>query len=380
MGGVTSGVYPAVFALYGLFNPYTPSVPPGIEKSIVAAAFGEQAEDTRLAQWLERNPDAPKSIRQGISHRLCTDHQAHGDYADAATACANSTALGADDEQSASLNLLLNKTPPIRAVGSAHIKLTQNGLGSRSAAIQVNGVTAQWIMDTGAQITVVSASLARKIGVRLLGDQAKIGSTTDDVQGGVGVIDRLQIGEATVENIPVMILPDSNLKIGDLPQIQAICGLPVFAAFHRVAWLDGGDTLVMGSEAPHPSRDASHFYWHEQGLGIPISTSKGIMGAHFDTGEDHTILHAPAHILLSQSIEQTGSHDTSVVGGVGGLRKVVTERYKEVKLNIAGASTIFHNIKIDDTSKADGARVGYDFVSQTKILILDFDTMKISAH
>lgn len=355
-------------------------MPPGIEKSIEGAAFGEQAEDARLAQWLEHNPDAPKRIKQGINHRLCTDYQAHGNYADAATACENATALGSDDGQSASLSLLLKKTPPMRAVGSAQIKLTQNGLGSRSAAIQVNGVTAQWIMDTGAQISVVSASLARKIGVRLVSDQARIGSTTDDVQGGVGVIDRLQIGDATVENVPVMVLPDSNLKIGDLPQIQAICGLPVFAAFHRVAWLDGGDTLVIGSGVPPPSRDAMHFYWHEQGIGIPISTSKGTMGAHFDTGEDHTILHAPAHILLSQSIEQTGSHDTSSVGGVGGIRKVVTERYKEVTLNIAGASTIFYNIKIDDNSKADGARVGYDFVSQTKILILDFDTMQISAH
>lgn len=377
---MTSIIYPAILSLSGLFNPYTANIPPGIEKSIVAAAFGEQGGDARLEQWLGCNSDAPKRIRQGVSHRLCTDYQARGDYTTAATACENSTALGADDEQSASLNLLLQKAPPLRAIGSAHITLSQNGLGSRSAAIQVNGVTAQWIMDTGAQISVVSASLAKKIGVRLLDGQARIGSATDDVQGSVGIIDRLQIGDATVENVPVMVLPDPKLKIGGLPQIQAIFGLPVFAAFHRVAWFDGGDTLMIGSEAPIPPKDASRFYWHEQGIGIPISTSKGIMGAHFDTGQDHTALHAPAHILFSQTIEQSGSHDTSIIGGAGGIRKMIVERYKEVKLNIAGTPTIFYNIKIDDNSKIDGARVGYDFVSQTKRLILDFDAMKISAH
>ncbi|MBS1029744.1 retropepsin-like aspartic protease family protein [Gluconobacter albidus] len=360
-------------------NPYQSVATHGLPKLIQSAEFGEPGSDARLAAWLKTNPQAPIEDRRIVNHRLCTDYQARNDYAAAAITCTTATALGTDDAQSAAINSKLRNLPVIRAIGSTRITLTRNGLGSRNAEVEVNGIRVPWLMDTGAQITVISASLSIKLGVRLLDGDAKIGSTTGNVQGRIGFIDLLHIGTASVENVPVMILPDAQLKIGDLPQIQAIFGLPIFVAFRRAAWLDNNNTLALGETAPTANGNIKRLYWHDEGIGIPIATVRGTMGAHLDTGANDTTLRAAAHAMLNIETERNASHYTATVGGAAGVRKTEMQRYPALTFTIAGAPISLTNVKIDDSNEQGAARVGDDFMSQIGRLVLDFETMQVAA-
>src|SRR5262249_4814864 len=149
-----------------------------------------------------------------------------------------------DDDQG--MAEALADQPPIRAIGAARVPLSWNAFGSQSVDVTANGVTSSWFADTGAEITVVTASLAERMGIHPIAERIRVGTTTSDVFGKVGLIGRLKIGSALVENVPVLILPDAQLKVGNVHQIDGILGLQVFVAFGRMAWVDAGRTLALG--------------------------------------------------------------------------------------------------------------------------------------
>ncbi len=350
-----------------------------IQALVDAARFGEPGADARISAWLAAHPAAPRDDRKRLLHRLCGDYEIATAHAAAAAACAAAVALGADDKDGAEHSAKLRDTPPIHAIGSARAPLAPNKLGSWDAMVTVNGITAPWIADTGAEITVVSQSLARRIGVRMLEGKVQVGSSTGAVEGSLGVIDLLRIGEASVENTPVLVLPDAQLKIGPLPQIQAILGLPVYRAFRRAAWLDGGKTLALGDAAPTVPPDSPRLYWHAQGLGAPIATARGTRGALLDTGANDTALRSPIHDLLDPATEASATEHRAQVGGAAGVMTVKTMVYPRIALTVAGAPMNLTGVSVDNESQEGAARIGDDVVSRLSALVLDFEHMRVTA-
>ncbi len=360
-------------------DPYAASTHDALEALLRAATFGEPGADGSLRRWLREHPDAVANDRGRVEHRLCADASARSQYAVAAVDCAASRDLGLDDAEKAANGAALARTPPPRAVGSARVPLTANGLGSRDAVVAVHGIVAAWLVDTGAQISVVSASLAAELAVEPVGGDVVVGSTTGAVTGHLAVIDLLRIGDAAIENVAVLVLPDAQLAIGDLPPIRAILGLPVFVALRRIAWLDGGSTLALGDAAPRPPVASPRPYWHEQGVGVPIATSRGTRGAHLDTGENDSYLRAPAHALLDRTAEDRAVVRAGRMGGAGGVVETSQKVYPTLSLRVADVAVTLHDVSIDDSDDVSAARLGDDILRAMSSFALDFETMRVSA-
>jgi hypothetical protein len=314
-------------------------------------------------------------------HRLCSDDGVRGWYDAALTAC-SAEAKGApkgEADDDIAMARALQGVPPVRALGSARVPLTPNKLGSRSASVTVNGFALPWFVDSGAEVSVVSQSVANRIGVRMLPGGVQVGTTTAPVQGRMGVVDTLTIGEATVENLPVFVLPDAQLTIADLPTIPAILGLPALVAFHRVAWLDGGQTLALGEAAPSVPADAPRLYWHEEGIGVPIATSRGTRGAHLDSGANASYLRGPGRALLTRAqIRSAVAHDQRI-GGAGGVVRTRQKVVAKLAFKLAGAPVVLSDVSIADQDKEGAARLGDDAIAQLGALTLDFDRMRVAA-
>src|ERR1700761_6443926 len=148
-------------------DPYGPAPADPVSVLVRAGQFGEPGADAGLSAWLAAHPNAPSIDRLRVVHELCRDLAVRSAHAAAARACSASRDLGGADRQNALNSAGLADVPPVRAIGSVRVALKANGLGSRDATITVAGVSAPWLMDTGAEISVVSQSLATRIGVRL---------------------------------------------------------------------------------------------------------------------------------------------------------------------------------------------------------------------
>lgn len=357
-------------------DPFAP-LPAGdaFEARLHAARFGEPGADAAVEDWLRVHPAMPATQRLRAWRRLCKDYGVLTWNRPRQRACEEKqrleTAAGDDDEAMANA---LADAPPIRAIGAARVPLVWNAFGSQSTDVSVRDVVLPWFVDTGAEISVVTKSLADRIRVRVLADRVRVGSSTSDVFGQVGLIDLLRIGDAAVENVPVLILPDAQLKIGGVHQIDAILGLQVFVAFHRIAWLDGGTMLALGEVAPHADFGGIPLYWHEDGLGIAVSTALGMRGAHLDTGANNTDWRKPGLALLDAAAVAEAKEHISHVGGAGGVVELRQRMLPTLSFRMAGVRLTLHNINLAEGKSA--ARIGMDAVSQFGTFVLDFDRMR----
>jgi hypothetical protein len=351
------------------------------ERLAYDAQLGGAAEDAAIETWLVAHPKAAAPTRAMLFHRLCNDYGVTLGGEKRVTACAEANKLVPDGEDASDEKIAeaFRAALPIRAHGGARVPTIANPLGSKSANVTVNGIALPWFMDTGAEISVVTESTAAKLGVHVLPGSSDVGtSTSNRVTGKLGLIDKAVIGGATIENLPVLILPDAMLKLGKDYTIPAILGLPAFAALGRIAWLDGGTILALGSDAPIPTGKTVRVYWHEDGLGIPIATVAGTMGAQLDSGADATELHKAGLALLTRDQIASAAERNATIGGAGGFVATKVRVLPRLDYSVDGAPLAALKVNIDD-NKNDAGRIGGDMIVQLELLTIDFPTMTLQA-
>ena len=164
-----------------------------------AAQFGEPGADRALEQWLAGHAALAQPERLRALKQLCGDYGVLTWNRPRLRVCAEEATLKArlgqseDGDDDEGMAAAFADQPPIRAVGSARVPLVWNDFGSQSADVAVNGVTSSWFVDTGAEITVVTESLARRMAISIVADRIRVGTTTSDVFGKVGIIGRLSM-------------------------------------------------------------------------------------------------------------------------------------------------------------------------------------------
>jgi len=114
---------------------------------------------------------------------IATAQRANNKYADAARAYAELSDRFADQldhfpTDDAALARILNQTPAqtISWEGPVRLKTSTNPIGSRVAELVINGVREAWLLDTGANQSVVSRSFAEHLGAMPLPGVAAVGS------------------------------------------------------------------------------------------------------------------------------------------------------------------------------------------------------------
>lgn len=371
-------------------DPYGPPPPVGTPGRLDRdAMLGLPGAEGAILAWLSTHPNARVADRRALFHRLCELFGVRSWHAMRARACTAAqdagTARAGDDDPT--MAAALADTLPIRAIGTADIALEDNFLGSRAGPVTVRGITLSWFVDTGAEISVLPQSNADRLGVRYVGGNVSVGTTTADVIGRVGVIDLLRIGDATVENVPVLVLPDNRLRIYPSPDakpgtgrmIEGILGLPVFAAFRRMAWSDGGSRLMLGEAAPRPGQGAAKIYWHPDGLGVPLAIGGRTFGAHFDSGASQTYLYDPAaRTLVPPAVRATAIRRTVRTGGAGGTVEQRLEELPRLDARLGATLLNFRAVPIQ-AHEGTNARVGNDAIRQLRLLVFDFDQMTMEA-
>jgi hypothetical protein len=305
-------------------------------------------------------------------------HSAH--YAQAIPDCEKAVALnpkGGDADTLAIVKLVAGQPVP-RAQGSARVPVTK-GVHVPVKAGAYDGTA---IADTGAQISVMMHSVAKAAHVKMLGASGNVGSTTSAVTGQIGLIPEVKIGDATVENIPVLVLPDAQLTITSgketvsLPFILSVYAL---ADFGRLAWLDHDHWLALGDPAPKPFPDAVPMIWHPTGIAVPLDGPGGRRAAQFDSGADASYLYTSGTSLLSAAERATIVKAKRKIGGVGGVVEQQVRRVPRADLRLASQPLVLKNINIaaePDTGEA--ARLGEDVLAIYSAVVFDFNTMTFS--
>ena len=282
---------------------------------------------------------------------------------------------------------ILHDAPPqtITWTGPLRLKTQRNPLNSQNVELTVNGVQGPWLLDTGANLSVVSESFAERLELKLLPGVAhtQAGLTGIENPLHVALLPTLQMGGATLRNVVVMVVPDANLNIHlgkSSYQINGIVGAPVLQALGTITFVhDGGFEAGVTSR---PKGTGARMYM--KGL-TPIVVCD-VEGNHLpfalDTGASNTNLFV-RYFDLFRSESKAWKKGKERSSGAGGVVKRKVYIQPEVKIGIGDKTVVLKNISIYKSgtgTDTDGlfGNLGEDIPMNFDRFTLDFTNMTFS--
>jgi Aspartyl protease len=292
---------------------------------------------------------------------------------------------GANDDSD--LVHLLQAVPAqtITMQGPVRLKTERNPIGSLVTELTVNGVRGQWLLDTGANQTVVTRSFGRELGLRPLPGSAKTGSGVTGIANPlqVAVLPTLQMGGGTLKNVVVLILEDANLNVGKGKhsyQINAILGYPVFQALGTITFLHSGG--FEAGVATQRTASSVRMYMRRLTPVIECRVGGNALPFTFDTGASETDLSIRYY---EQFRGNAGSwkQRQSESSGAGGTVKRTVYVQPNLVLNVGDKTATLENVSIFPARMNSGidelyGNLGQDLVAGFESFTLDFSRMTFS--
>src|SRR5271170_3545743 len=269
--------------------------------------------------------------------------------------------------------------------GSTRLNTERNMLASLNTELTVNGVQEKWLLDTGANLSVVSKSMANRLGLKPLPGTAQTMAGLTGIENAMqlAILPTLEMGSATLHNVVLLILEDHSLNISNGKQryqINGIIGYPVFQAlgvitFTHDGWFEAG-------EAARRSLAGTQMYMKQlapviqcgvEGLDLPFT---------FDTGASGSTL-SKRYLDKFHSKIGTWKKGENRSSGAGGIVKRKIYIQKRVTFSIGDEKVTLKDMAIfteamgTDLDEVYG-NLGQDLVAGSESFTLDFSKMIFS--
>lgn len=377
------------------------TMPPGPERDyfsgVLANRSGRTEDSIRLLESALPGIRASQPARAATAlEALADDYNKSFRYEDAARTyddlLANfSGQLGATQLQGtkddAGVMHVLRRAPPqtITWQGPTRLKTERNMLNSMNTELTVNGVQQEWLLDTGANLSVVSKSFAKRLGLTPLAGFAQTMSGITGIENPmqIAVLPTLQMGGATLQNVVLLILDDANLNINmgkQAYQINAIVGYPVFQAFGAISFLQDG--WFEAGDSARSSGAGTRMYMKLLAPVIECGVDGKNLPFSFDTGAAGTNLSMRYFERFQTDIAQWKKAQSKSFGAGG---EVTRKIYLQPRLQlVVGDKTatlervpIFSEPMGTDLDELYG-NLGQDLVAGFDSFTLDFSKMTFS--
>ncbi len=289
-----------------------------------------------------------------------------------------------DQDDSDTLKLIVNAPPQTIALNGppssiVDLRTHSDPLGSITANLTVHGVTAPWILDTGANFSTVSESFARRLGLVLLPGSAHTqGATGAENPIHIAILDTLPMGPATLHNVVLMVLPDANLTIHSAKKkkqyvIPAILGYPVFQSLGTIRFAHHHH--FQASPMLPLRGDSSPIYMEKLNVLFSCTIRDLQRSFLFDSGANQTTFFIPYYrdFRFSLASQEQGTRHSYGVGGVSTDQVYILDH---VDIELANRIVDLQHIavfKSPQNTLADEyeGSLGRDFISAFDSISLD---------
>jgi predicted aspartyl protease len=377
-----------------------PSIPATLEydyfAGILANREGRAAESIRLLEgWVAKlKAENPLRAAQALE-TLSDDYIKVFRYNDAADTCndllehfpkqLSNAERSSEKDDCATFNLLRNVPAQTMAMnGPMTIPTQTSPIGSIDAQLTVNGVTVPWLLDTGANFSVVSMSFAQRLGLTLSAKEAHVKGGVNGFSSPLRTasLPELNLGSARVFNVVLLVMEDKDLTLptakGKKYVINAIVGFPVLHALGSITFAKGGEFSAITGR-PEPTSGARLFMNKLTPLLEATINNKRFLFS-FDTGANGTQLSERYFEKFSAEVA-AGRKAAQVTAGAGGSRRVEVYILPEVKLAIGQQPVWLKNVSVFPfgvgTNFDEGfGNLGRDVVADFASFTLDFRQMR----
>ena len=284
------------------------------------------------------------------------------------------TALGQSPEQSVTRRRV-SRLPYEVKIGNPFIPLS------------VNGNVVKYMLDTGANISVMSESEAKRVGLTF--HQVPVGASK--IQGSSGaqsqssyriaVAEQVVVGQFRLSDVAFLVLPDDQEPWTDLrPGERGALGISVLQAFRTVRFSNDGIFEIGFPSKPQVQQSNLCFQDAYPIVEAELFTRR--LRLALDTGAAETHL----TVRFAKEFEgllNDGKKSTRDVLGVDGSRRIEAVTLQELRFQVGGFNTLLRpaqvllsttNPDIDDFY----GLLGWDLLSQARSITLDFESMTLA--
>ncbi|MGA8491887.1 MAG: retropepsin-like aspartic protease [Terriglobales bacterium] len=242
------------------------------------------------------------------------------------------------------------------------------------------------ILDTGANLSAISVSLAQRLGLKLSNSTA----TSRGIAGRrmairTAVIPELRLGEAKIKSVAVIVIDDKDLVVPSLHYlIPGSIGFPVLSALGRITFFADGRFGVGLSPATGTSGGEENLFLQRL---MPVVAAE-VEGTErlftIDTGSAGTFFTMQYYLehrsdFASRTI---GSFD---LAGAGGVRSYPAYLTGKVNIKMGGACVSLNQLPVITQPRAHSedkfyGNIGQLVLGRLKSYTFDFQKMNFSAE
>lgn len=265
------------------------------------------------------------------------------------------------------------------------IQMKRDKANLRNVPVATAGGRDEFIFDTGANISTVTASCAGRLGIRRMHTSVGVkGFQGISVPSDVGVADSLNIGGVVLRNVVFLIMPDEALSFPQIDfHIQGIIGYPVFRALKEVH-ISRGDVLTIPAQpAPLPAGMQQNLALHGLFPMVQMATDQDdLMNFHFDTGAKTTDLFSNYYEMHRRCIHRKGKYKIMEFGSAGGTRKMPAYVLEDFNFYIGNTKATLPRVTImtkpikERTERVYG-NIGQDVIELFSEMTLNFEYMYV---
>ncbi|MFI5202882.1 MAG: retropepsin-like aspartic protease [Flavobacteriales bacterium] len=233
-----------------------------------------------------------------------------------------------------------------------------------------------FIFDTGANISTVTQSTAKKLKMKMMQGEIDVTSITGiKIKSGIAVCPEIKLGGIIIKNAVFLVFPDEALAVPQIKfQINGIIGFPIIEALNEVQITQSGEFIVPKTQTVYENLNMALDFL------TPVIELNG-ESYSFDSGADETMLYNTYYNKHKNSIDGKYEETDYRFGGAGGS---ITKKGYYIPFNtiIDGKDVILEKVivfkdKIKDEESDLYGNIGQDLIKKFQKLTLNFELMFI---
>jgi len=243
--------------------------------------------------------------------------------------------------------------------------------------VQTDSTITNFVFDTGAGISVLTESLAKKMNINYPSKkttEVKGGITGIPTTARIGIAEKLVMGNIIAHNVVFLVFPDSSLSFGGgVYKINGIIGFPVIKELEEITIAH--DTLIV----PKQVSGAVESYNLAIDQLLPIiylQYGADELPFTFDTGADGSLFSEVFYSRYESFIKSSGKAGIAGVGGTSGSKKLnIYTMPIELKSFDKRISLPNAQISTDTLSNSQGkfyGNLGQDIIKQFSGMTINF--------
>lgn len=251
--------------------------------------------------------------------------------------------------------------------------------GNLLLPVSIHGETRYWVFDTYFNVSSMTESEARILGV---GVSELSAEAADSAGGSVKVrtafVPELAIGDVRIRNVSFIILPDSAGSANSPP--SGHIGIPVILALKSIQWKADG-TVEIGSMSADGKNTESNLSLDGLNLVTRVGFERKGLDFILDTGNHTgTQLWPTFGQDFSDFVSQRGTRSTESITEIGGSRELEVILLPATPLIVGGMNVVLPHPAVFSKPVGDDLHdglLGMDVLGQAKNVRIDFRWMTL---